>query len=183
MVMRSLIKGEMCVMQECRPAAFLDRDGTINIDKDYLYRIDDFEYLNGVEEGLRLLQYKGYRLVIITNQSGIARGFYRENDFQTLSEWMVEDLKRKGIEIAGIYYCPHHPNAQILKYQVQCECRKPKTGLFWRAQKELGIDMDRSIAIGNHVRDLCICSESNVKGYLVGDLNLLDIAKIVDSYA
>lgn len=157
-------------MQNLRPAAFLDRDGTINVDKGYLYKAEDFEYLDGAVEGLKLLQDKKYLLVVITNQSGIAREYYREEDFKHLNKWMIEDLQSKGISISAVYYCPHHPSAN-------CTCRKPRSGLFWKAQRELGIDMDRSIAVGDRERDLCICSESNVKGYLTGQKSLFEIAK------
>lgn len=170
-------------MHELKPAAFLDRDGTINIDKGYLYKIDDFEYIEGTLEGLKILQDKGYMLVIITNQSGIARGYYSEDEFRALNEWMLYDLKEKGIEIAGIYFCPHHPKAKISKYRIECKCRKPGTMLYWRAQQELGIDLDRSIAIGDRERDLCICNESTVKGYLIGNTSLINIAKGVEDYS
>lgn len=166
-------------MQEFKPAVFLDRDGTINIDKGYVYKIEDFEYVDGAIEALKIFQKKGYLIVIITNQSGIARNMYSESDFKHINEWMLDELKKKGINIAGVYYCPHHPNAIVSKYRINCECRKPKTELFWRAQSDLGIDMDRSIAIGDKERDLCICRESNVKGFLLDDKSLLDIAESI----
>ena len=170
-------------MADLKPAVFLDRDGTINVDKGYLYRIEDFEYLDGALQGLELFQKKGYLLVIITNQSGIARGLYSEADFVNLNEWMLKDLNRKRIYISGVYYCPHHPLARVEKYRLQCNCRKPHTSLFWRAQKELGIDMKRSIAIGDKERDLCICTETMVRGYLLTERSLLDIAKDVSDYS
>lgn len=152
-----------------RPAAFLDRDGTINVEKDYLYRKEDFEYLDGAIEGLRQLVSWGYLLVIITNQSGIARGYYKEDDFRKLTDWMLSDLKTKGIRIEKVYYCPHHPEGKIEKYAKICNCRKPKTGLFYQAAEELGIDLDKSIAIGDKPRDLEICNETGVKGFLFSE--------------
>lgn len=148
-------------------AAFLDRDGTINVDKEYLYRIEDFEYLNGAVEGLRFLQDAGYLIVIVTNQSGIARGYYGERDYLRLERWLRSDLEKKGIIVSGSYYCPHYPQAKIGKYRKDCKCRKPKTELFWRAQRELEIDMERSVAIGDKLRDLSICKESSVRGILL----------------
>lgn len=171
------------MMSDLKPAVFLDRDGTINVDKGYVYKIEDFEYLDGAIEGLIFFQKKGYLLVVITNQSGIARGLYSEMDFINLNEWMMKDLEQQGVHISRTYYCPHHPSAIIEKYRLKCYCRKPKTALFWRAQKELGIDMVRSIAIGDKERDLCICTETAVKGYLLGERSLLDIAKEVSDYS
>lgn len=148
-------------------AAFLDRDGTINADKDYLYRIEDFEYIDGAVDGLRALRDMGYLLVIVTNQSGIARGYYTEEDYRRLERWLRADLRAKGVEIAGIYYCPHHPRARIEKYRRDCDCRKPKTGLFHRAAEELDIDLDASLAIGDKLRDLSICKGSGARGILL----------------
>lgn len=156
-------------MRDVKPAAFLDRDGTINTEKGYLYRIEDFTYLDGAVEGLKRLQMLGYLLVVVTNQSGIARGYYTEEDFCRLTDWMLADLKSKGIQISGVYHCPHYPEGRIPEYRKLCNCRKPKTGMFYQAAGELGIDLDRSIAIGDKIRDLCICQETGVKGFLLSD--------------
>lgn len=156
-------------MERLQPAVFLDRDGTINVEKGYLYRKEDFRYLEGAVEGLRRLQDMGYLLVVITNQSGIARGYYSEDDLKELTDWMVSDLKESGISIAGMYYCPHHPQAIIGKYRKTCDCRKPKTGLFYRAAEELRIDFDKSIAVGDKRRDLEICNETKVKGIMLSE--------------
>jgi len=112
-------------------AVFLDRDGTINVDKAYVYKIADFEFLPGAKEALSLLADAGYRLVIITNQSGVARGYYTEDDVRVLHDWLLETLAREGIGIAGIYCCPHHPEAQIEAFRMDCGCRKPGLGLFY----------------------------------------------------
>ncbi len=149
-------------------AVFLDRDGTINEDKDYLYRIEDFRFMPGVIEGLRLLQRAGYLLIIITNQSGIARGYYTEEDFFHLNHWMLKELGNKGIAIKKVYYCPHHPDAVISKYRKLCICRKPSVGLFRQAVKDFDIDLSNSIAIGDKIRDCSICDHSSCRGYLVG---------------
>lgn len=155
-------------------AVFLDRDGTINVDKYYLYKKEDFEYIDGAVEGLRYLCEMGYLLIIITNQSGIARGYYSEEDYHVLDSWLKNDLKNKGVMIAKSYYCPHLPEGKVKDYATECICRKPKTALFWQAQKELNINMNLSYAIGDKVRDLCICSESGVKGILLGNKNGAD---------
>lgn len=148
-------------------AVFLDRDGTINIEKNYLYRIEDFEYMDGAVEALHILEELGYLLIVITNQSGIARGYYTEEDFWRLSQWMRMDLMRRGIHIAKVYHCPHYPDGIIKKYSVECSCRKPKAKLFWQAQKEFQIDMNQSYAIGDKMRDISICRESNIQGIIL----------------
>lgn len=148
-------------------AAFLDRDGTINIDKDYLYKAEDFEYLPGAVEGLRFLQERGFLLVVITNQSGIARGYYTEEDYLALDHWMKEDLAKHGVKITASYYCPHLPDASVSRYAIDCDCRKPKTGLYYRAAEDWNIDLDSSITIGDRMRDLALCRTTGCKGILL----------------
>ncbi len=149
-------------------AVFLDRDGTINVEKNYLYRIEDFEFLPGAVDAMRLLQDAGYKLIIVSNQSGIARGFYTEDDFLLLNEWMLTELDRFGITIDRVYYCPHLPNASVEKYSCECDCRKPKLGLFYKAIREFDLSIRDSYAIGDRLRDCAICLTSECKGYLVG---------------
>ena len=161
-------------------AVFLDRDGTINVDKAYLSRVEEFEYLQGVIEGLRMLQDSGFILIIVTNQSGIARGYYSEEDFLELNEWMLSDLKKKGIKIAKVYYCPHHPNGKIEKYKMDCNCRKPKLGMYEEAIEDFDIDLSQSFAIGDKIRDSVICEKTSCRGYLISNLekeNIVDDVK------
>lgn len=146
---------------------FLDRDGTINEDRNYLYCVDDFQYKDGVIEGLKKLTDMGYMSIVITNQSGIARGMYTEDEFRELNDWMIKDLKQKGIDVQETLYCPHHPEASVDEYKRICDCRKPDTGLFWRASEKYGINMDGSFAIGDRLRDLAIVNESKVRGILI----------------
>jgi D-glycero-D-manno-heptose 1,7-bisphosphate phosphatase len=148
-------------------AVFLDRDGTINVDKGYLYKIDDFEFLPGAMEGLKLLQDAGYLLVVITNQSGIGRGYYTEEDYKILMDWMNAELQKHGINISSSYFCPHLPDAQIDRYRQNCDCRKPKTRLFRLAVKELNIDLSKSWTIGDRIRDCSLCERTECHGYLV----------------
>ena len=170
-------------------AVFLDRDGTINVDKNYLYRIEDFEFLPGAVEGLRLLQSSGFLLIIITNQSGIARGYFTEDDYLRLTDWMLDRLKDDGVKISGVYYCPHLPDAEISGYMKVCNCRKPETGLFEQAVRDFDIDLTMSYAIGDKPRDCAICDKTDCKGFLIGRTSsnpkvkqvssLLEAAKII----
>lgn len=146
-------------------AVFLDRDGTINWDKDYLYRIQDFELIPGVVEALHILNDMGYLLIIVTNQSGIARGYYSEEDFLKLNTWMLDELKQQGIIIKDTYYCPHLPDGIIEKYKFQCDCRKPSLGMFEKAIKEHHLDISKSIAIGDKDRDVEISRVYGIDGY------------------
>ena len=148
---------------------FLDRDGTINKDKEYLYRIEDCEYMDGAVAGLKKLSEMGYSLIIITNQSGIARGYYTEKDYQVFMDWMIADLEKRGVRISGHYWCPHLPGAIDKKYDMICDCRKPKTGLFYKAVSEHDIDLNSSYAIGDRFRDLAICETTGVEGIILGN--------------
>ena len=149
-------------------AIFLDRDGTINVEKHYLYRKEDFEFLPGVVDALKQLQRAGFLLIIITNQSGIARGYYSEEDLHLLNNWMVMILEEQGVNISHVYYCPHLPDAQVEEYRLDCECRKPKLGMYMQAVRDYDIDLSQSYAIGDKIRDCAICECSECRGFLIG---------------
>ena len=146
---------------------FLDRDGTLNVDKGYLYKIEEFEWLQGAIEGLQLFQQMKYKIIIITNQSGIARGYYTEKEFERLNAWMLAVLEKQGIHVEKVYYCPHLLDAKIAQYRQNCNCRKPKLGLFYKAIKKFDIELSASYAIGDKLRDLEICRVSEAKGFLL----------------
>lgn len=146
---------------------FLDRDGVINEDVGYLYEKEKFRYISGAITGMKALCEAGLSLIVVTNQSGIARGYYTEDDFRCLNQWMVEDLSDKGINIVDVYYCPHHPRARVDAYRKDCKCRKPGTELFYRAAKEHSLNLDDSFAIGDKERDLSICLEKKTRGFLL----------------
>lgn len=150
-----------------KKAVFLDRDGTINVEKKYLYQIEDFEFLPGVLEGLRRFKEAGYLLIIATNQSGIARGYYSEEQYYELEAWMLEQMRCAGVWVDAVYHCPHLPDARIGRYRQECECRKPKLGMFKEAIKEYDIDVTASVAIGDRLRDLVLCENGVTQGYLV----------------
>ena len=135
-------------------AAFIDRDGVINEELEYVHRVEDFRLLPGVPEGLRLLQEDGFALVVVTNQAGIARGLYSEAEFERVTQHMRDRLAPHGVLLSGVYHCPHHPSAGIGALRIDCDCRKPKPGMLRRAARELGLDMEASVLIGDKESDL-----------------------------
>jgi D-glycero-D-manno-heptose 1,7-bisphosphate phosphatase len=136
-----------------RPAAFLDRDGVINEDRGYVHRAADFRLLPGVVEALQLLS-REYALVVVTNQSGIARGYYGEAEHHALSAHLRTLLRPAGVALAGIYHCPHHPEAALAQWRRACDCRKPAPGLILRAVEELGLDLPASLLAGDRDSDV-----------------------------
>ena len=136
------------------PALFLDRDGVINKEKNYLYKIEDFEFIDGVFETCRYFQNNSYKLVIVTNQAGIARGYYNEQDFTTLNDWMLKEFKKQQIIIDAVYHCPHHPEGNLPALAIDCECRKPKPGMLLQAKSDLNICIKNSILAGDKVSDI-----------------------------
>ncbi len=135
-------------------AAFIDRDGVINREVEYLHRIEDFRFIDGVFEGCQLLAENGYRLVVVTNQSGIGRGYYGEEQFKRLTRWMVARFAERGIVITGVYHCPHHPRQGIGDYRRACSCRKPKPGMLVVAAREHDLDLSRSLMFGDKEADV-----------------------------
>jgi D-glycero-D-manno-heptose 1,7-bisphosphate phosphatase len=130
-------------------ALFLDRDGVINVEKDYLYKIEDFEFVDGIFELCKYYQKLGFIIVVVTNQSGIARKYYTENDFEKLTSWMLQKFLHNGIEIKKVYHCSHHP-----EITGECSCRKPNPGMLLQAAKDLNIDLKNSVMVGDKQRDI-----------------------------
>ena len=144
-------------------AFFLDRDGVINKEKNYLYKIEDFEFIDGVFETCKYFQEKGFLIIIITNQAGIARGKYTEGDYQILTDWMIKEFEKKNIKISKVYHCPHHPD-----FSENCECRKPKSGLILLAKKDFDIDLSQSILVGDKNSDIEAGINAGIKmNYLI----------------
>lgn len=150
-----------------RKAVFLDRDGTINVEKNYLYKIEDFQFIEGVPEAIALLNKNGYLVIVVSNQAGVARGYYTEKDVQSLHEYINCELEKKGAHIDAFYYCPHHPVAGIGCYKKKCHCRKPETGMFEQACLEFPIDRKDSWMIGDNCSDIEAGKKFQLKTMLV----------------
>jgi D-glycero-D-manno-heptose 1,7-bisphosphate phosphatase len=145
-----------------KPALFLDRDGVINVNYGYVHQKKDFVFIDGIFDLVHEANKLGYLVVVITNQAGIGRGFYSENDFLELTEWMKQEFMIRNAKIDAVYYCPHHPIEGIGKYKKDCGCRKPKPGMFLRAINELSLDTHNSIMIGDNESDLLSSQSAGV---------------------
>lgn len=165
-----------------KPAIFFDRDGIINVDKGYVYRIEDFEWIVGSRETIRWFNDKGFWVFVVTNQSGVARGYYSERDITTLHHWIDSELNAFGAHIDDYYYCPHHPQAVDANYRLNCNCRKPASGLIERAFLEWPIDKERSILIGDKMSDIIAANNAGIKGYLFKGNNLFDFVMNLNSH-
>lgn len=173
-----------------KKAIFLDRDGTINVDHGYVHQIDDFQFIEGAGKALKQLQDKGWLLVLVTNQSGIARGYFSEDQFLQLTEWLDWSLDEDyGVVLDGIYYCPHHPEGQG-EYREACDCRKPQAGMFMQAIKDLDIDPAKSVMVGDKLEDMLAAKNAGVKtkilvrtGKAVSEEAIQSADKVLDSLA
>ncbi len=135
-------------------ALFLDRDGVINKEINYLHRIEDFKFIDGIFELCHFFLQRRYLLIVITNQAGIARGFYTEEDFHRLTDWMLERFEDQGIHIQQTYYCPFHQEAVLEEYRQDSFDRKPNPGMILRAQNEHNIDLAQSVLLGDKESDI-----------------------------
>jgi D-glycero-D-manno-heptose 1,7-bisphosphate phosphatase len=138
-----------------KKALFLDRDGIINVDHGYVYKIEDFEFVEGIFDLIRLFSNAGYLIFVVTNQSGISRGYYKEEDFAKLTEWMLMKFSEQGITIEKVLYCPHRPEAA-------CSCRKPATGMIKEALENYPIDLSHSWLIGDKQSDIDLAKNADI---------------------
>lgn len=145
-----------------RPALFLDRDGVVNVDHGYVHRADNVEFIDGIFELVQLANRADFTVVIVTNQAGIARGFYTEQCFQTLSIWMMDCFSEAGARIDAIYHCPHHPTAGLGDLRRDCTCRKPSPGMLLQAIQDLSLSPERSILVGDKESDIAAGASAGI---------------------
>jgi len=150
-----------------RPAVFIDRDGTINEQMGYVNHISRFVLLPGTAEGIRLLNRHQYLAIIVSNQSGVARGYFPMELIDRVHAHMKDLLAKEGANIDGIFFCPHYPRGNVPEYSVECDCRKPRTGLVQKACEEFDIDMKNSYVIGDRCSDIELAERSNLQGIMV----------------
>lgn len=158
--------------KERRPAAFLDRDGVINRDHGYVHRPDQVEWIAGAPEAVRRLNELGYRVVIVTNQAGVAHGYYDEDTVKSLHAWMRDQLAAQGAFIDAFYYSPYHPEAKLAQYRVNHPDRKPGPGMILRAFADFAIDKSRSFLIGDKTIDMEAARAAGIPGFLFPGGNL-----------
>jgi D-glycero-D-manno-heptose 1,7-bisphosphate phosphatase len=139
---------------------FLDRDGTLNVEKGYVHSPEEWEWIPGAVEALRRFNRRGFKIVVLSNQSGIARGYFGAADVERLHAWVVDELARRDAKVDAFYFCPHGPGDG-------CECRKPKPGMLLRAARDLGLDLSRSWMIGDHASDVGAARAAGVKPLFV----------------
>ena len=149
-------------------ALFLDRDGVINRDDGYTHRPEDFHFIDGVFEACRRFLGLGYHIVIVTNQSGIGRGYYSEAQFHRLTEWMLAQFAEQQVSILDVLFCPHHPTAALAPYKRVCDCRKPAPGMLLQAAQKHNIDLAASVMVGDNFSDMEAASRAGITRRFLG---------------
>jgi len=157
-----------------RPAAFLDRDGVLNLDTGYVHRPDQFTWTPGAKAAVRLLNERGFHVFVLTNQAGVARGYYSEADVNALHDWIARELERDGARVDAFEYCPHHPDGVVEAYRRRCPRRKPGPGMLLDCMARWPVDRTGSLMIGDQPSDLQAAAAAGVTGHLFpgGDLLL-----------
>jgi D-glycero-D-manno-heptose 1,7-bisphosphate phosphatase len=155
-----------------RPALFLDRDGVINVDRNYVCRVEDFEWIEGAIETIKTFNDRGWWVFVVTNQSGIARGYYSEEQMQTLHVWLNAELAARGARIDRIYHCPYHEDGTIERYRKDSYDRKPKPGMLIQAMTDFPVIREQSLLIGDKQADLEAARAAGIRGFLFTGGNL-----------
>jgi D-glycero-D-manno-heptose 1,7-bisphosphate phosphatase len=148
-------------------AVFLDRDGTINVDKGFVHRKEDFTFVDGAASAIGMLNRHEYKVVVVTNQSGVSRGIYTEEDVRKLHVYVNDELRKHGAHIDRFYFCPHHPEAPLKEYQCDCDCRKPKPGMVLQAIKDLDLDISTSYIVGDREWDISAGKRAGLTSILI----------------
>ena len=154
-------------MTDKRRAVFLDRDGTINVEKDYLYKIDDFEFITGAPEAIKRLKKAGFVVIVVSNQSGVARGYFDEDAVNRLHQHIQTELTAYGTSIDDYYFCPHHPDKGLGAYKLDCNCRKGSPGMLLQAALEHNLDLQHSFMVGDKLADIEAGKRAGCKSILV----------------
>jgi D-glycero-D-manno-heptose 1,7-bisphosphate phosphatase len=167
-------------------ALLLDRDGVINKEINYLYKIADVEFIDGIFEACNFFQKKGYLIIVTTNQAGIARGIFTEDDFNKLNNWMLTEFQCRGVEIAKTYYCPYHPTEGIGQYRKDSYDRKPNPGMIFKAREDFDLNLRDSILVGDKESDVAAGINAGVgtnvlvkSGHAIGSVTKANL--IIDS--
>lgn len=150
-----------------KPAVFIDRDGTINEQMGYINHLSRFKILPGIPEAIRLLNENNFLAIVVTNQSGVARGYFPIELVDEVHSFMEDSLRKAGAFVDGIFFCPHYPTGNVPEYTIECDCRKPKTGLIDQALSSFDIDVSRSYVVGDHSTDLELAHNVGLKGIMV----------------
>lgn len=158
---------------ETRNVLFLDRDGVINVDVGYLSDPAQLEFIPGAIEAMKEAQIRGYDIIVVTNQSGVARGYYTEEDVQALHAEMSRRLEAEGVHILAYYYCPHHPEGTVEAYKKVCDCRKPNPGMLTKAIEEWNVDVDGSFLVGDKPSDVEAAESIGMRAYPFEEENLM----------
>lgn len=159
-------------MNSLRPAVFFDRDGVLNRDVNYAFRPDQIVWMDGVFDAIRRLTQSDYRIFVVTNQAGVARGFYGEEDIRSLHRWMADRFSAEGGRIDDFRYCPHHSDGVVAEYTRTCSWRKPEAGMLLDLMKHWEINKDGSFLIGDKQSDLEAANAAGITGHLFGGGNL-----------
>ena len=154
-------------MSDLKPAVFMDRDGTISEEVGYVNHVSRYRVFPYAAEAVRALNEAGWLAVLVTNQAGVARGYFKEEMIGAVHERLVGELEREGARLDAIYYCPHHPTAGEPPYRQDCDCRKPRPGLLLRAAREHGVDLARSYVVGDKYSDVRLAHAVGATGVLV----------------
>jgi D-glycero-D-manno-heptose 1,7-bisphosphate phosphatase len=152
-----------------RPAVFFDRDGVLNVDSNYVSRPDEFRWIDGAKAAVKRLNCAGYYVFVVTNQAGVARGYYDEAQVNSLHEWMQAELHVTGAHVDAFYYCPHHPD-----FTPPCTCRKPEPGMLLQAMDEWPIQAEQSFLVGDKSSDIEAASRAGIRGFLFSGTEPLD---------